>query len=158
MTLGERIQLGIDAKGVGGAEIGRRAGFKNRSTISRIKSGELPGHKYLEPLAQVLGCSVEWLTTGTGPAPTWADPSRPHTPAPPPAEAPLIDELRYLHVRLGELIARYEVEQVARAAEPVGDYRAAASELIRAGLAVPDPPVAKNTSDEESDTHLTPRR
>jgi hypothetical protein len=38
-----------------------------------MKSGKRPGRKYLASIATELGCSVEWLTTGTGPAPTWSE-------------------------------------------------------------------------------------
>lgn len=72
MNLGARLEQGLLAKNISGAELARRAGLPNRHMISRLKSGEIPGFKYVEHIARELGCTVEWLTGGTGAPPTWS--------------------------------------------------------------------------------------
>lgn len=41
-------------------------------TIAQILSGDRPGTKHLPRIAEAIGATVEWLTTGTGPKPSWA--------------------------------------------------------------------------------------
>lgn len=67
-----RLSAGMAAKGIGQSDLARLANV-SRQTINTMFAEGRPGRKHLPAFARVLGCSVEWLTTGTGPAPSWAD-------------------------------------------------------------------------------------
>lgn len=70
-SIGERIDAGIAARGWSQAELAREADLPALNYVSRIKSGELRARKHLEAIAAALGTTVEWLTVGSGAAPTW---------------------------------------------------------------------------------------
>lgn len=64
-----RLGEAMDARGVSGSELGRRAGF-TAQYVNSLRGGErgarLP-HDTAKRLAAALGVSVEWLVEGTGP-------------------------------------------------------------------------------------------
>jgi transcriptional regulator with XRE-family HTH domain len=73
-TIAERIDAACRALNLKQRELAERAGLPSRQRLTQIKSGERPGRKHVEALAGLMGCTVEWLTTGTGQAPSWAAP------------------------------------------------------------------------------------
>jgi transcriptional regulator with XRE-family HTH domain len=77
-TIAERIEAACRALNIKQRELAERAGLPTRQLLTQIKSGERPGRKHVEALAGVMGSSVEWLTTGTGKAPSWASPRPAH--------------------------------------------------------------------------------
>lgn len=72
MTLGSRIDLGCKAKNWTRAELAKKANIRSAQYVSRLVNGDRGGLKYIPAIAKALGCSVEWLTIGTGPGPSWA--------------------------------------------------------------------------------------
>lgn len=110
----------------------------------------LPGTKHLPKIAEILGCTVEWLTTGTGPMPTWAvPPEHRHNPNP-----YAIDPATLARAR--------ELKREHQAPEPVTD-RLARIECELAELKslvkslLPAPPPAKPTDlPRPARTHATP--
>lgn len=66
-----RLAEGIAALSLSKAELARRLGV-TPPVVGRILAGRLRGRKHVEKIAAILGCSVPWLVTGRGPAPTWA--------------------------------------------------------------------------------------
>ncbi len=73
-TIADRIEAACRALNLKQRQLAERAGLPSRQLLTQIKSGERPGRKHLEALALQMGCTVEWLTTGTGMAPSWAGP------------------------------------------------------------------------------------
>lgn len=71
-TIGDRLEMGLTALSLSGAELARRAGLPNRHMVSRLKSGDRPAAQHLDAIARVLGTTREWLVNGTGMPPTWA--------------------------------------------------------------------------------------
>jgi hypothetical protein len=67
-----RLSAGMAAKSLGQSDLARLAKV-SRQTINTMFAEGRPGRKHLPAFAGVLGCSVEWLTTGTGPRPAWAN-------------------------------------------------------------------------------------
>lgn len=64
----ERLSEAMEARGISGGELARRAGF-TAQYINSMRSKERGGRLTLDTaqrLAQALGVSVEWLTAGTG--------------------------------------------------------------------------------------------
>lgn len=72
MELGRRMQLGAKAKGWTLTHLAKVAKLPSRIYLYRIKGGDRAGLKYVPAVAKALGCTVEWLTFGTGPSPSWA--------------------------------------------------------------------------------------
>lgn len=65
----ERLAEAIEARGISGGELARRAGF-SAQYINSMRSKERGARLPLDTakrLAQALGVTVEWLTAGTGP-------------------------------------------------------------------------------------------
>lgn len=67
-----RLSAGMAAKGIGQSDLARLAKV-SRQTINTMFAEGRPGRKHLPAFAGVLGCSVDWLTTGTGTRPPWAN-------------------------------------------------------------------------------------
>ena len=63
----------MKAKGFSNSALARSLAT-SPAVITRMMDGTQPGTKHLPKIAEILGCTVEWLTTGTGPMPTWAVP------------------------------------------------------------------------------------
>jgi transcriptional regulator with XRE-family HTH domain len=116
-TIAERIDAGCRALNLKQRELAENAGLPSRQLLTQIKTGSTPGRRYIPALAGALACSVEWLTTGTGQAPSWAAP-RPAQLAreagqayDAPVEAPpwatrLIAEVQALRAEVAELRAK----------------------------------------------------
>lgn len=66
-----RLEAGLAAKQLKQADIAREAGV-SRQIISQVKTGDKTAQRVVKVAADLLECSVEWLTTGTGQAPSWA--------------------------------------------------------------------------------------
>lgn len=69
-TMSERIDAGLTAKSMDASGLAEILGI-SKQFVSDIKSGKTPGRKHVPKIADALGCSVEWLTTGTGSPPMW---------------------------------------------------------------------------------------
>jgi transcriptional regulator with XRE-family HTH domain len=86
----ERLSEAIEARGISGGELARRAGF-TAQYINSLRSKERGGRLPLDTarrLAQALGVSVEWLTAGTGPRERLSDVYPIYSePGPPPSES-----------------------------------------------------------------------
>jgi len=72
MTLGQRIDMGCQAKNWTRSQLAKKAAIPSPQYVSRLVNGDRGGRKYIPAIAKALNCSVEWLTMGTGSAPTWA--------------------------------------------------------------------------------------
>jgi transcriptional regulator with XRE-family HTH domain len=72
MTLGQRIDMGCRAKNWTRAELAAKAKVPTPQYVSRLVNGDRGGKKYIPGIAKALGCTVEWLTLGTGAGPSWA--------------------------------------------------------------------------------------
>lgn len=107
-----RLEAGLVAKQLKQADIAREAGV-SRQIISQVKTGDKTAQRVVKVAADLLGCSVEWLTTGTGQAPSWAtagpaarvrDAGQDYDGAPPWAQE-LIEEVRSLRAEVADLRA-----------------------------------------------------
>jgi len=144
-----RIHQGMESQGFTLTSLANACGVTQQS-ISQMKMGHHPGRKHWPTIAKVLGCSVEWLVGGTGEPPTWASvmarggvkiageavigvvmkpiPKLAESTAPYASESPA----NFQSEVLGRL-DRIERLLLSRFSAANGD------ELIRAGLAVPEP-------------------
>jgi transcriptional regulator with XRE-family HTH domain len=90
----ERLAEAIEARGISGGELARRAGF-SAQYINSMRSKDRGARLTLDTarrLAHALGVSVEWLTAGTGPRERLSDVYPVYVDgAPPPESAPLTD-------------------------------------------------------------------
>ncbi len=64
-TLGERLKLARENKSLSQQEVANRAGM-SQPTYYKIESGKTKRTTYIHELAQVLGVTPKWLTTGEG--------------------------------------------------------------------------------------------
>jgi phage repressor protein C with HTH and peptisase S24 domain len=79
MDRAQRIRGGLDAAGRKQAELAAYLKISPQN-LQRIIDGAVVKSKHLARLAEYLGCSLQWLQSGTGRAPSWWTP-----PAPPSA-------------------------------------------------------------------------
>jgi transcriptional regulator with XRE-family HTH domain len=90
----ERLGEAIEARGISGGELARRAGF-SAQYINSLRSKERGGRLTLDTarrIAQALGVTVEWLTSGNGPRERLSDVYPIYTDGPPPSsEVPSSD-------------------------------------------------------------------
>lgn len=67
-----RLDSAMQAKGLNQSELSRKIGA-SRQLISQIRCGERPGTARMPKIAEALGVTIEWLTTGSpAHAPEWA--------------------------------------------------------------------------------------
>jgi len=67
MTIGNRIRIAREQKGLSQAELGRSVGVKAQS-VQQWESGmTAPRQQRVEKIASVLGVSANWIFTGGGP-------------------------------------------------------------------------------------------
>lgn len=66
----ERLALAITRKGWTGSKLARELGI-TQPALHPVLTGNQPGTKHLPRIAELLGCSVEWITAGDNP-PSWA--------------------------------------------------------------------------------------
>lgn len=71
MGVRDRIKLGCIAIGLKQVDIAEKIGT-SKQEIAHVASGRYRSGRVVDGIAQVLGCSVEWLIDGTGDAPPWA--------------------------------------------------------------------------------------
>jgi transcriptional regulator with XRE-family HTH domain len=88
----ERIRAGLAAKGMRQTDLARLLDISKQS-IGQMLEGRTTGAKHYEAIAGHLGCTVEWLVSGTGRPPTW------HVDSEDPRDAEL-RELRAINARL----------------------------------------------------------
>jgi transcriptional regulator with XRE-family HTH domain len=62
--------MGVTALGITETDLAKRVGM-SRTYLYRVLGGGRPGTKHLAKIAQELGSTVTWLTTGQGAAPSW---------------------------------------------------------------------------------------
>jgi transcriptional regulator with XRE-family HTH domain len=70
MNLKERMAVAIKHSGKTQADIARIMQI-SKQYLGNITSGKISPHERLQTLSQILGVSLEWLTHGEGPEPTW---------------------------------------------------------------------------------------
>lgn len=68
--MNQRIAAGIKALGLNRRKMAA-ALDTDPSIVTRIVAGTMPGTKHMEKIAEILQCSVVWLTTGRGEPPVW---------------------------------------------------------------------------------------
>lgn len=79
-AIGERIRLLREERELSTRELAERAGFGNRSMISRFECGiRLPNADHLQSLSQALGVSITYLISGRD-APTDIPEAQPGSP------------------------------------------------------------------------------
>lgn len=77
MSLGERLDVAIKAAGLSQSEVARRVPCKVQQ-VNQIVKNQRQLSKHLARIAEVIGVSVHWLTTGQG---DWKPPHMPDAPA-----------------------------------------------------------------------------
>lgn len=112
-SINERIDAGLKARGISATDLSDSLGI-SKQYLSSIKAERAVGRKHLQGIAEALGCSVEWLTSGTGEAPAWAKPTR-----------------------LADAIAFIQAEAEARAAAEGVTRQEALSRIVLENLGVP---------------------
>ncbi|HHA2799747.1 TPA: XRE family transcriptional regulator [Stenotrophomonas maltophilia] len=65
-TIGSRVRLEREARGIGRADLAKMTGI-GYSTISELERGGMQTSTKLHIIAEALGVSVRWLETGKGP-------------------------------------------------------------------------------------------
>ena len=76
MDLPERIAAGCRHLGIEQQELAEKIGI-SKQYLSLIKLGKVKGDKHIPSIADIFGCTTEWLLTGKGPSPAWVISSAP---------------------------------------------------------------------------------
>lgn len=105
VSLAKRFDLACRMTGVSQSEIADSLGL-HRQTITAIKQGKLKIAEHAEGIAKALNVSVEWLTTGAGSAPSWAE-----SHSPDPAISAETERLKELNAALTDDLHRRLVER-----------------------------------------------
>ena len=109
---GDRVRLGLQSQSKTAAQLAERLGF-SRQNMQRFLTNETGNSKYWPAIAEELGCSVEWLTTGNGNAPDWAKTKT-----------------------LADAVAVFDAQAVARAAAEGIDKQEAMTRIVLENLGV----------------------
>lgn len=105
--LARRLDAAMANAGMTQAALGGALGI-TQASVGQIKSGRMRGDAHWPKIAEILGCSEDWLRLGTGTPPAWAA-----TAAENPAEQAEIAALRDTIRRQAAEIADLQIQVAA---------------------------------------------